>query len=128
MMKSCVFALIVLLMLSVNATTVWNKDNDKVADELVSEVAGGKETIIVVLYKDQSRKEQIKKLLEDKFKDEEAPVAYIDMNSNKYMDLARDLHVSSANDSEYPIIAVMKGGSGKVIKQNGNVTDEKAVK
>ncbi len=50
------------------------------------------------------------------------------MNSNKYMDLARDLHVSSANDSEYPIIAVMKGGSGKVIKQNGNVTDEKAVK
>ncbi len=67
MMKSCVFALIVLLMLSVNATTVWNKDNDKVADELVSEVAGGKETIIVVLYKDQSRKEQIKKLLEDKF-------------------------------------------------------------
>ena len=127
-MKSCAFALIVLILLSVNAVTVWNKDNDKIADDLMTEVSGGKDIIIVVLYKDGNRKEKIKILLEEKFKDEPAPVAYVDMNSNKYMDLARELHVSTAKDTEYPIIAIMKGGSGKVIKQNGNVTDEKAVK
>ena len=45
------------------------------------------------------------------------------MNSNKYMDLARDIRISNSADKDYPILGMFKNGKGYIVKQYENDND-----
>ena len=102
--------------------TLWNEDADKIPDDLVVQVASGEEPIIVIFYKDQSHKSRLETKIKDSsdLSSAEGFLANVDMNSAKYMDLARDIRISNVNDNDFPIVGVFKNGKGFVVKQYEN--------
>jgi len=111
-----------LLALAFAEPTLWNEDGELIADDLVSTVAEGEDPIMVLFFKDQSHKSKIETAIMDAkdFDDKDFQLATVDMNSAKYMDLARDVRISNAADEDYPIIGMFQNGKGFVVKQYGN--------
>ena len=120
-MKSICLCL-ALIALATAEITVWNEGGDKIADDLIIQVAAGEEAVMVIFYKDQTHKSRLESKINDEpgFDDDDFALASVDMNSNKYMDLARDVRISTAKDSDYPIVGVFKNGKGYVVKQYGD--------
>jgi hypothetical protein len=108
--------------------TAWG--TDKIPDELITEVAAGEDPIMIIFYKDTTHKSRLESKLKDKMGEKEFTLASVDMNSNKYTDLARDIRISTATDKEYPIVGMFKNGKGYVVKQyeNDSNVDEIAAK
>mgnify|MGYP001589040485 CR=1 FL=1 len=106
------------------AAKSWNDDNTKIADDLITEVAAGENSIMIIFYKDQTSRSKLEtKIKESKDFKGDFTLASVDMNSNKYMDLARDIRISNSADKDYPIIGMFKNGRGYIVKQYENESD-----
>ena len=121
MKKSCLLLCALVLFASAELT-LWNEDADKIPDDLVVQVASGEEPIMIIFYKDQTHKSRLEAKLKDskELADDDFYLANVDMNSSKYMDLARDVKISTASDRDYPIVGIFKNGKGFVVKQYDN--------
>lgn len=77
---------------------------------------------MVLFYKDQTSKSRLESKIKDasEFDGDSFTLASVDMNSNKFMDLARDVRISNSGEKDYPIVGVFKNGKGFVVKQYGN--------
>ena len=115
-MKS-ILILAVLACVSLAAVKTWNDDNSKIADDLITEVAAGASAIVIIFYKEQTTRSRLEQKIRDSkdFKGD-LTLANVDMNSNKYMDLARDIRISTSSDKDYPIVGMFRNGKGFIVK------------
>ena len=121
-MKVTALVLTMLLAVSLGEITEWNKDGDKIPDDLITEVAAGEEPIMVLFFKDATHRGRLVDKINDSgdLSDSDFTLATVDMNTDKYYDLARDVRISSSPDSDYPILGIFQNGKGFVVKQYGN--------
>ena len=123
-MKS-ILILACLAYVSLAVVKTWNEDNSRIADDLITEVAAGDNAIMIIFYKEQTSRSWLEQKIKDSkdFKGGDFPLASVDMNSNKYMDLARDIRISTSGDKDYPIVGMFKNGKGFIVKQYENDQD-----
>ena len=121
-MKSSSLLLLVLFAVSFCEITDWDDVGDRIPDDLIVEVAAGETPIMVVFYKDPTHRTRLVDKINDsqELSDQDFTLATVDMNKDNYYDLARDVRIASAPDSDFPIIGVFKNGKGFVVKQYQN--------
>ena len=85
-MKVTALVLTMLLAVSLGEITEWNKDGDKIPDDLITEVAAGEEPIMVLFFKDATHRGRLVDKINDSgdLSDSDFTLATVDMNTDKY--------------------------------------------